>query len=109
RRGQERDRLLADARCLVREAEAEHVLPAGLAGQAAERTRVAALLRGLVRHGGRVDSATALDELLLDVDSVGGDEDLPLEQCAHPCLRDLAPGTRDALLRFEAEVDLLVQ
>src|SRR5437870_9020269 len=63
RRGQQRRRLLRDARRLALEAECDDVLPTRLRTRAAVRARVAAKLRHAVPDGHRVDAAAALDVL----------------------------------------------
>ena len=75
---QKRGSLLCDARCLALEAEVLDVLPAALRGRAAVRGRIRAHLEDAVARGERVDPAAGLDELLLDLGAVGGDEHLVL-------------------------------
>ena len=75
---EQRGRLLGDARRLALEAEALDELPAGLRARADVGARVAAHLEEPVADRHRVDAAAALDELLLDLDAVGGEEQLAL-------------------------------
>ena len=86
---EERGRLLGDARRLPLEPERLDVLPAGLRARPDVRARVAARLEQPVADRHRVDSAAALDELLLDLGAVRGEEELPLAERAHRRLRDL--------------------
>src|SRR5439155_7799525 len=100
----QRRRLLRDARRLALEAECDDVLPTRLRTRAAVRARVAAKLRHAVADGHRVDAAAALDVLLLDVGSLGGDEHLALGLRAHERLRDLHLRPRERTFGAQAEV-----
>ena len=71
--------------------------------------RIAPDLRDAVRGRIRVDAAAALDELLLDRDSVGGDEHLVLALGADHRQGHLDLRQAHALLGAQAEVDLLRQ
>src|SRR5438132_1080853 len=68
----------ADARRLLHEGQSLDKLPAALAADPAVLARVAPDLRDAVGGCVRVDAAAALDELLLDRDSLGRDENLVL-------------------------------
>ena len=107
--GEQSHRLVAEARRLARETEPDDVLPARLRADPAVCARVAADLRQSVGDGCRIDARAALHGLLLDVGSLGRDQHLSLELCAHRRFRNLHFRTREVALRLETEVDLLVQ
>ena len=97
------------ARRLLREPERLDVLPAALRARAAERARVAALLEEPVAGRDRVEAGAALDDVLLDVGAVGGDEQLALAtgRAPTPGGRPSRPGCASASLGAQAELDLL--
>ena len=106
-RAQEGRRLLAHPRRLALEAERVEVLPARLSARATVSARIAPDLENAVAGSERVDPAAALDELLLDVASLRGDEELVLALGPHERLGHLDVGVRERLLGAEAVVDLL--
>ena len=105
---EQRGRLLGDARRLAFEAEALDVLPARLRAGADVGARVGADLDEPLADRDRLDEAAALDELLLDLDPVGGEEQLLLALRPDRGLRHLDVGMAKRLLGAQAERDLLV-
>ena len=69
--------------------------------------RVAAHLEEAVRRGDRLDAAARLDDLLLDRAPERGDEHLVLPVRAHERRPDGHVGVLHAVLRLQAEVDLV--
>src|SRR4029079_17381437 len=104
---EERGGFLAYSRCVAWEVEPFDVLPAGLCAGAAVRARIASDLHLAVADGERVDPASALHELLVDVGTFGGAERPVLPLCPHRRLGDLDVLVPHGALCAQAEVDLL--
>src|SRR5205814_2883604 len=84
-------------------------LPAGLPRDAGMSGRIATDLHPPVPDGDRLDPAAALHDLLLDIRAGGGEVQLPLLLRAHSRLRHLDLFRAQAVLRGEAERDLVVE
>ena len=108
-RAEQRGRLLRDPRRLRFESEALDVLPPGLRARADVGARVGAELDDPVADRHRLHAAAALDELLVDLDPVGGEEELSLALGAQRRLGDLDVGVAQRLLDAQAERDLVVE
>src|SRR6266542_1395698 len=104
---EQRRRLLAHTGRLPLERETLDILPARLGARADVRARVAADLVQAIPHGDRVDSSAALDQLLLDLGTVGGHEQLELALCSHRRLPDGDARVLERLLGAQTKLDLL--
>ena len=82
------------------EVEPVDVLPAALAARADMRARVAAHLEDTVACGGAFDPGAALDQLLLDLGALGGEEELVLSLRAHHRLANDDVRARPSLRRL---------
>src|SRR2546426_11366050 len=69
--------------------------------------RIAAGLEHAVTSGGAIDPSAGLDELLLDLRSLRGEEQLVLPLRPHHRLADEDVGSRQRLVRAQAQIDLV--
>ncbi len=108
-RGQQRFCLLGDPRRLRGEIEAFDVLPAALRARPDVGAGIAPQLEHAVANGRAVDPAAALDQLLLDVGPLGGDQNLVLALGSHHRPAQDEVSALERLLRAQAVLDLLGQ
>src|SRR5439155_18182163 len=99
--------LLRDPWCLAFQVQALDVLPPRLAAGADMGAGIAAWLEHAVVRSGAVDAGPALDQFLLDLGPLGGEEELVLALCPHHRLAHEDSRTGEGRVRAQAHIDLL--